>query len=213
MPKVLFLPADSVLPTSNQILHTQQTSFVDESTHSEAKIKRTPEVSKTRVSRKDLLNKPEVANQQNPYVGKRRKTTEAELSGEHNQNGTDDSDIMQQNFLPREISSTNVKLEEKQLATNLQNISYTNAYKKIKRIFPVSACRLGNHLFNLASAFGLSRTNNRRLVLIPKFVNKIQPLLNITQLHVEVDEIPQRIPLKKVNVRTGAYNIALEHLE
>ena len=61
------------------------------------------------------------------------------------------------------------------------------------RIFVVSGCRLGNCLFKLAASYGIAQMNHRKLVMTPKFFDKIKHFLNINCLNVEITQKPKGI--------------------
>ena len=83
--------------------------------------------------------------------------------------------------------------------------------KKMYRVFihpPPTG--LGNKLFHLASCYGIALTN-KKLVISPKFSEKIKTLLNISCLDVEIANAPNETKIQKSGTMKK-YHPQMEHL-
>ena len=78
------------------------------------------------------------------------------------------------------------------------------------RIYMDSHGRLGNHLHNFASAFGISKMNNRELVFTPRFMAKISLFLNTSFWRFPVEDIPPGV--KRKQIMFARYQPNIDHL-
>ena len=98
---------------------------------------------------------------------------------------------------------------------NETKIRSTSAYdhsQKVHRVWPkLPDGRLGNHLFNLACAYGLARINNRQLILEPQYQKHLMHFLNVSHFPFEIANIPDGTARK--NFRYAVYEPQKVHLE